>query len=90
MSGGEAYIFDPKNQFKEKCNFDTFELEELEDKNEISLLHSLIKNHQQYTESEIAKEILNDWSSNLKKFVKVMPTDYKRVLKEINLKKQAV
>ena len=90
MSGGEAYIFDPKNQFKEKCNFDTFELEELEDENEISLLHSLIKNHQQYTESEIAKEILNDWSSNLKKFVKVMPTDYKRVLKEINLKKQAV
>ena len=90
MSGGEAYVFDPKKQFKEKCNFDTFELEGLKDKDEIELLHNLIKNHFKYTESEIAKRILDDWSSNIKKFVKVMPTDYKRVLEEINLKKQAV
>ena len=90
MSGGEAYVFDPKKQFKEKCNFDTFELEELKDKDEIALLHNLVKNHFKYTESEIAKRILDDWSSNIKKFVKVMPTDYKRVLEEINLKKQAV
>ena len=90
MSGGEAYVFDPKKQFKEKCNFDTFELEGLKDKDEIALLHNLIKNHFKYTESEIAKRILDDWSSNIKKFVKVMPTDYKRVLEEINLKKQAV
>ena len=90
MSGGEAYVFDPKKQFKEKCNFDTFELEGLKDKDEIALLHILIKNHFKYTESEIAKRILDDWSSNIKKFVKVMPTDYKRVLEEINLKKQAV
>ena len=90
MSGGEAYVFDPKKQFKEKCNFDTFELEGLKDKDEIALLHNLIKNHFKYTESEIAKRILDDWSSNIKKFVKVMPTDYKRVLEETNLKKQAV
>ena len=90
MSGGEAYVFDPKKQFKEKCNFDTFELEGLKDKDEIALLHNLVKNHFKYTESEIAKRILDDWSSNIKKFVKVMPTDYKRVLEEINLKKQAV
>ena len=90
MSGGEAYVFDPKKQFKEKCNFDTFELEGLKDKDEIALLHNLIKNHFEYTESKIAKRILDDWSSNIKKFVKVMPTDYKRVLEEINLKKQAV
>ena len=90
MSGGEAYVFDPKKQFKEKCNFDTFELEGLKDKDEIELLHNLIKNHFKYTESEIAKRILDDWSRNIKKFVKVMPTDYKRVLEEINLKKQAV
>ena len=90
MSGGEAYVFDPKKQFKEKCNFDTFELEGLKDKDEIALLHNLIKNHFEYTESEIAKRILDDWSSNIKKFVKVMPTDYKRVLEETNLKKQAV
>ena len=90
MSGGEAYVFDPKKQFKEKCNFDTFELEGLKDKDEIALLHNLVKNHFKYTESEIAKRILDDWSSNIKKFVKVMPTDYKRVLEETNLKKQAV
>ena len=29
-----------------------------------------------------AREILDNWSSYLPKFVKVMPTDYKRVLRE--------
>ena len=31
---------------------------------------------------EIAENILNEWPSVLSHFVKVMPTDYKRVLQE--------
>ena len=56
----------------------------------IEELKKLISNHYKYTDSNIAKQLLDDWPTSLKNFVKVMPTDYKRVLEEINLRKQAV
>lgn len=36
--------------------------------------------HVEYTGSTVAQRLLADWNGALKKFVKVMPTDYKRVL----------
>jgi len=42
----------------------------------------MIDNHHRYTQSTLAGSILNDWDQQLKRFVKVMPTDYKRVLLE--------
>jgi glutamate synthase domain-containing protein 3 len=42
----------------------------------------MIENHHRYTQSTLAESILNDWDQQLKRFVKVMPTDYKRVLME--------
>ena len=90
MSGGEAYVYDPKNIFEQKCNLDTFELEKLSDDKEIEELKKLIENHFRYTDSNIAKDLLADWPATIDNFVKVMPTDYKRVLEEINLRKQAV
>ena len=53
-------------------------------------LKKLIENHFKYTDSNIAKDLLADWSTTVNNFIKVMPTDYKRVLEEINLRKQAV
>ena len=47
---------------------------------DIDTLKSLISRHNQYTGSKIAGDILADWHGSLSKFVKVMPTDYKRVL----------
>ena len=90
MSGGEAYVYDPKNIFEQKCNLDTFQLEKLSNNNEIKELKKLIKNHLRYTDSKIAKDLLANWSAAVNNFIKVMPTDYKRVLEEINLRKQAV
>jgi len=90
MSGGEAYVYDPQDKFEQKCNLDTFELEKLTNDKEIEELKKLISNHYKYTDSNIAKQLLDDWPTSLKNFVKVMPTDYKRVLEEINLRKQAV
>jgi glutamate synthase (NADPH/NADH) large chain len=43
----------------------------------------MIQKHEQYTGSGVARQILDNWSSELHKFVKVMPTDYKRVLEEL-------
>ena len=80
MSGGIAYIFSESGFFDEKkFNLEMVELEDLNinDKDEVL---SLIKNHQKYTGSKIAGQILNDWDKNVEKFIKVMPTDYKRAL----------
>ena len=56
------------------------ELENLEKQDEEMLFNS-ISNHLKYTESKKAKKILDSWSKEMKKFIKVMPTDYKRALK---------
>ncbi|WP_241085359.1 glutamate synthase large subunit [Candidatus Vondammii sp. HM_W22] len=46
-------------------------------------LKQLIENHLHYTNSEVAWKILDNWSKYLPKFVKVMPVDYHRALKEL-------
>jgi len=51
--------------------------------NDQKILHSLIKRHVHYTNSDRAKTILEDWDAYLPKFTKVMPVDYKRALSEM-------
>lgn len=83
MSGGVAYIFDRDGDFQIRCNLETVELEAVETEEDINELKGLIERHHQFTESTVAAAMLADWESSLKKFVKVMPTDYKRVLQEM-------
>jgi glutamate synthase domain-containing protein 3 len=45
-------------------------------------LREMIELHKQYTGSPVAAKILDEWPMSLQQFVKVMPTDYKRVLTE--------
>jgi glutamate synthase (NADPH/NADH) large chain len=40
----------------------------------------MLELHQEYTGSPVAAKILDEWPMSLQQFVKVMPTDYKRVL----------
>ena len=47
------------------------------------LLKKLIERHMHYTNSLRAKTILTDWDHYLPKFVKVMPTEYRRALIEL-------
>ncbi|MEW8468995.1 MAG: glutamate synthase large subunit [Candidatus Thiodiazotropha sp.] len=46
-------------------------------------LKQLIERHMHYTDSAVARRILNSWESILPKFVKVMPVEYRRALKEM-------
>jgi glutamate synthase (NADPH/NADH) large chain len=46
-------------------------------------LRRLIEKHAHYTGSGIARDILDNWSDYLPKFVKVMPVDYRRALEEM-------
>jgi len=80
MSGGIAYAWDPKGEFPKHCNMGTFELEPLESNEDILEVKTLIKKHFLYTDSPVAKGILDNWEESQSDFIKVMPTDYKRVL----------
>ena len=82
MSGGVAYIWDPENNFPPNCNMEMVELEKVEEVEDITELQGLIEEHAERTGSNVATEVLNNWSTALGQFVKVMPTDYKRVLLE--------
>ena len=82
MSGGVAYVWDKDKDLAKQCNTETFELEAVSDAADIAELKSLISRHLEYTESTVAAQILADWDTALAQFVKVMPTDYKRVLNE--------
>ena len=83
MSGGTAYVWDKDGDFERRCNSETFQLESLDDPGDIAELRRLISNHQRYTGSTVARDILDNWSAARQQFVKVMPTEYKRVLAEL-------
>ena len=82
MSGGIAYVWDPEHIFTRQCNLDTVELEDLQAPEDVQELKALIRKHLNYTDSPVARGILDDWDRSLASFVKVMPTDLKRVLNE--------
>jgi glutamate synthase domain-containing protein 3 len=50
------------------------------------ILKELIENHYKYTQSEIAKQILDNWNVSLDLFIKVMPIEYRRALNVLNQK----
>ncbi|OOZ37853.1 glutamate synthase large subunit [Solemya velesiana gill symbiont] len=52
-------------------------------------LRQLIENHMHYTDSAVARKILDNWNEYLPKFVKVMPVDYRRALKELQAQQQS-
>jgi glutamate synthase (NADPH/NADH) large chain len=82
MSGGIAYVWDEDKDFITRCNLGTVELEPVEASDDVAELLDLVEQHYRYTGSEVAKRVLDDWPNVLEKFVKAMPTDYKRVLAE--------
>ncbi len=87
MSGGVAYVYDTKNQLAELCNMEMVAFDPLENE-DIVKLKKLIKNQFYYTNSPLAKLILDDWENQLKHFIKVMPTDYKKALLRIAKEKE--
>src|SRR3712207_690657 len=82
MSGGIAYVFDPDGSFPARCNMGLVGFEEM-DEADAAELHMLVSEHRERTGSTVAERLLADWESHLKSFVKVMPHDYKRALREL-------
>jgi glutamate synthase domain-containing protein 2/glutamate synthase domain-containing protein 3 len=83
MSGGIAYVFDPTHEFREvRCNKSGVELQPLFEREDLGILEGLLRRHVEFTGSALAKRLLEDWSGNLKHFVKVLPLEYKRILEK--------
>jgi glutamate synthase domain-containing protein 3 len=83
MSGGIAYVWDAAGTFRPKVNMEMVALEEL-DQSDLDYVKSRIEKHVAYTDSGRGRQILAAWPTEQKKFVKVMPTDYKRALAELS------
>jgi len=85
MSGGIAYIFDEDGDFHTRCNMDMVGLESLDEHEDLDLVQGLLQRHIEYTGSTVAERILVGWPELAKKFVKVMPREYRRVMEQRRL-----
>jgi glutamate synthase domain-containing protein 3 len=82
MSGGVAYVLDADGRFAQRVNPASVSLEPVEAAADRELLKALLEEHVARTDSPVAAALLKDWTGALKRFVKVMPDDYARVLAE--------
>jgi len=105
MSGGVAYVYDEDGQFAKRCNTSMVALDKVlpSAEQEASIdravwhrgqtdeaqLRALLEDHNRWTGSKRARELLDNWEVSRAKFVKVFPVDYKRALGEINAKAKA-
>jgi glutamate synthase domain-containing protein 3 len=89
MSGGIAYVYDPAGVFPARCNRELVELKPLHALSHPEL-RRMLERHAQYTGSSVAQHILNNWDEEIRHFVRVMPSDYARVLKEQHQVQQEV
>jgi glutamate synthase (NADPH) large chain len=98
MSGGIAYVYDEDGQFATRCNTAMVSLEPVatvaeqhagarsrmhKDQADETLLKKLLQDHNRWTGSRRARELLDNWAISRTKFVKVFPNEYKRALAEL-------
>jgi glutamate synthase (ferredoxin) len=82
MSGGFAYVLDEDGSFEKNCNTGMVELEALDTEDAV-FVATLLEEHVEHTDSEKAKRLLANWESTLSRFVKVVPTEYRKVLEKM-------
>ena len=80
MSGGIAYVWNPKGDFDYYCNMEMVELSLIEDMADNRELYRLIGNHYKFTHSPLAAKMLDNWQEYVGQFIKVIPIEYKKVL----------
>jgi glutamate synthase (NADPH/NADH) large chain/glutamate synthase (ferredoxin) len=106
MSGGVAYVYDEDGKFSKRCNTAMVSMEkvlttaEQQASIDLSLWHrsqsdeaqlkKLLEEHNRWTGSKRARELLDTWDVARLKFVKVFPNEYKRALGEIHARKEAL
>lgn len=90
MSGGVAYVLDEQGDFiQNRCNPEMVDFDPLES-TDIETIKRMLTEHYQATNSEKAKEMLDNFETYLSKIIKCMPRDYKKALEKIAAEKEAV
>ncbi|MCK0439082.1 glutamate synthase large subunit [Gordonia alkaliphila] len=84
MSGGVAYVYDPKGELAGNLNTELVD-REVPDADDLAYLQAMLTEHRDETRSPVAAKILGNWAVAQTKFAKVMPRDYKRVLVAIDV-----
>ncbi len=79
MSGGIAFVYDAEGDFASRVNPEMVELGPLGAEDQVELL-SLVEAHVAETGSVLGRSLLDRWSAEVERFVRVLPSDYKRVL----------
>ncbi|WP_404414465.1 glutamate synthase large subunit [Marinospirillum sp.] len=91
MSGGVAYVLDRSGQLDARCNKEMVKLGPVADPEEQARLKALVEKHYEYTRSDVAKELLDNWDKSLQEFARVMPVDYEQMqgyMKQVRTEKQ--
>lgn len=83
MSGGIAYVLDVDSELYKKVNKDMVNIEKVTEKFDVMELKDMIREHVTYTNSEIGKEILENFKEFLPKFKKIIPQDYEKMMSAI-------
>lgn len=99
MSGGIAYIYDEDGGFAKRCNTSMVGLDKVlsaqeqkdtmptalwhQGKTDEEAVKQLLQQHNRWTGSKRARDLLDDWENSRQKFVKVFPHEYKRALGEM-------
>jgi glutamate synthase (NADPH/NADH) large chain len=79
MSGGIAYVFDTDGLFESRVNVEMVDVVE-PNTQDASWLRETIEQHTQLTGSPLGAGMLENWATANKKFRKVLPRDYARVI----------
>jgi glutamate synthase domain-containing protein 2/glutamate synthase domain-containing protein 3 len=85
MSGGVAYVYDYDGRFRQRCNMEMIEIENLE-KEDFEIINILLNNHKKYTNSKIVDKFIS--GKEMKKLVKIIPIEYKKILEKEKIRKK--
>jgi glutamate synthase (ferredoxin) len=80
MSGGVAYVYDPDNRFEDRVNTEMVTTSRKLGYSDRALLRRMVENHHEYTGSDRAAAILDEWKEALDDFVRVFPDAYASVI----------
>ncbi len=80
MTGGMAWVYDPKDRFQLMLNPDSVVVQRLGSAHWEGVLHALIAEHAEETGSRFAKELLRDWDLCRNDFWQVCPKEMIRRL----------
>ena len=75
MTGGMAFVYDKKKEFENYVNPNSVVWQEPETDYWVNYLKNLIKEHFKETQSKIAKNIIENFDSEIKRFVQVCPKE---------------